>query len=217
MSKKLLSLALALVMSLSLCIPAFALETSSESKDTDPYAELYADIYNQLEAQNALYLYDDFVQMLVPANDNYYPATRSTSNTSTSYDAPYGGVIHYFNDYTYQGDRGYKECTIVYMDKQDTKDYLADQYGNVGDLVGCVLGFVPGWIPTVIGLASLSNVVTNIYSKKSIKAAGGYAKVSTIYDSISGSSPTVAVGWDNYSQIVMNDYTARDVSVAIGM
>lgn len=63
----------------------------------------------------------------------------------------------------------------------------------------------------MISLSSLSNVVTNIYSKKSIQAAGGYAKVSTIYDSISGCSPTVAVGWNNYSEIVMDYNNARDV------
>ena len=207
MKKKLTALFLAMVMCMTMSAPAFAVETMVED---DPYAELKASIYRQLEAQNALHHYEIHVAALIPQESNVAPM----SVTAGPWNAPDGGVLTYSYDWTYRDESGYVENEISYMDKNATLAYQAGEYGTWSALLFAVLGVAAGdtIFNPILGAMSIGDAGQTVASRLSIDAADGYGKVSVAYDSISGAESEVAVGWDTYPTVTLNWSSAYDIS-----
>ena len=205
MKKKLTALFLALVMCMTMSAPALAVET-------DPYADLRESIYLQLEAQDALHLYDDFVKVLIPNEGISLMAETGYDDIVDSWPAEYGGVLHYTVDYTYRGEDGFKEYVISYMDYDNSYYYVLQETGfSFGDIIVGLLGEIPYYFGDAISFAaSTGSGYISIHSSESITNAHGFAKVVTIYDSISDTDASVASGWEDHTTIILRDTSARD-------
>lgn len=202
-SKRLLSFSLCLVSIISLSPTAFA-----QSASVDPYVELRLSIYRQLEAQGTLYLYEHFENMFIPQN-----TTAITRNTQNWY-APNGGVLHYKYDWTYRDESGYVESTATYMDINTTNQYLADQFSTLKELLSFIFGAIikNDTLQLLIAIYGGCTLIEDIYSRESIRKAGGYGRVGVVYDSISGVTSTVVVGWETYPMVTLNCDSAYNIS-----
>lgn len=202
--KKVTSLIMALVLCLSLSIPAFAADQESDavvkevtenliqSEIQQQEEKVWCDLYRQLEAQNALGLMDAFKQILSSRIENQVRAKYNTaltvkkSNADNSYYFPNGGYVVYtsFN----------ANVVDTYLIPKDAQDYLIDNSYTVGDIIEGVVSFIPGG--QIVAVAALMQVITNNSAKRSIKAADGYAEVLAI---VSGAeSGTYVSGWNNH-------------------
>ncbi len=131
-----------------------------------------------------------------------------------TWNAPDGGVLRYSYDWTYRGESGYVDVNATYMDKETTNAFLANSYGTYGALVMGILGAVLGKTvagPYFTGL-SIYQAANDSLTRYYIGEANGYGKVSAVYDSISGGSSVVVVGWDTYPTVELNRDDAYDIS-----
>lgn len=219
MKKKMMSLALAMVMCMSLCVPAFAVE--SDPIFTGPYAELKTSIYQQLKAQNKLDHFELQLAALLPQENK---TTRASRNTQSWY-APNGGELCYMYDYTYRGEKGYVAASATYMAPNDTNAYLANDFGTVGSLVSGVTGIAVDQISKKIDMfeflgdispyfttLSIVGLAQNALERKSIDDADGYSKLCVVYDSISDEYSKVIVGWDTHPYVTLDWPSAYNVS-----
>ena len=201
MKKKLTALFLALVMCMTMSAPAFAAET-------DPYADLRESIYLQLEAQDALHLYDDFVEVLIPKTNN----TRSMNGVVYSTNAVNGGILHYCVDETYRGEDGTKIYNIQYLNEKASKDYIINAATpNWKDVVLHYLGKVPGFFGTVFTMASESETFLESYGIADIISADYFGKIVSIYDPFSDVIASVATGWHDHCRVELNNSDAYDI------
>lgn len=211
--KKLFAMILAAAMCLSLCVPALALESTPTF--TGPYAELKTSIYRQLEAQNKLEHFDLQLAAIIPQE----LGTSAKSRSATTWNAPNGGVLCYTYDWTYRDEDGYVENVTTYMTPSVTNAYLADDFGT---LYALIAGVVSNGLS---GLSTISPFITTVgiiglaedwLVKQSINNADRYGKLSVVYDSISGGTSTVLVGWDTHPTASLNWPSAYDVSFTFG-
>ena len=202
LAKRTISIFILLALVISLTPSVFALEN-------DPDRELRAEIYRQLEAQDALYMYDVFVEMLITDVQGNSDVS-AYSNGSYSWNAPNGGVLHYKQDWTYRDESGYTEHISSYLDESKTDKFFAGKFGTLEAVIIGILGFVPdyGFYIAGLGVASLFN---DYVLKTQVDAAGGYIRIATVYDSISGKTSQVAAAWDTYSKVTLNNSKAYEV------
>lgn len=198
--KKLFSFVLSVIMLVTM-LPINAMGTEIN----DPYADLRESIYIQLDAQDALHLYDHFITILVPDSQT------NARSTNTTWTAPNSGVLSYTYDYTYRGEDGYVNSIICYMDINDANAYLAGEYFSHGDVVMLLLGYIPGYVSGLISLMGAVSIGERALARSSIDNAGGYGKLASVYDSISGTSTSVIVGWDNYPTVSLNNSSAYNI------
>jgi hypothetical protein len=219
MKKKIMSLALALVMCLTLAVPAFAVE--SDPVFTGPYAELKTSIYQQLKAQHKLEHFELQLAALLPQENK---TTRAVSSTQSWY-APNGGELCYMYDYTYRGENGYVATSTTYMAPTDTNACLANKYGTVGSVISAATGIAVGKLSKKIAMFEFLGDITPAFTtlsvigilndrlvRKSIDDADRYSKLCVVYDSISGGYSKVLVGWDTHPTVTLNWPSAYNVS-----
>lgn len=213
--KKFISLVLSCAMVLSLCIPAFAAET--DPVFTGPYADLKTSIYQQLKAQNKL----DHFELQLAAVLPQEVSTQSTSRVTRSWNAPKGGVLCYTYDWTYRGESGYVAVSATYMDPNASNAYFAGAYGTVGALIEAIAGPVIGKIPMLQFMGDLSPIfitigiaqaIQDLAVREHVRAAGGYGRLSVVYDSISGGESVVLLGWNDHPTITLDWDGAYNIS-----
>lgn len=193
------------------CVAMFlaCISVVAAAKVEDPYADIKASIYQQLEMQNALHHYEIHVAELIP--DESQIQLMNTNNQS--WDAPNGGTLFYSYDWTYRGEDGYVDVESIYYDEAGTNKFLAGEYSVWRELVefsiGQYLAYKLG--NTIMAGVSVIGILEAGMVRSSIEAAGNHAKVSNVYDSISGTCSTVAIGWDSYSTVTLNRSDAYDV------
>lgn len=164
MKRRLLSLITTVCIFVSIMTPCFA---ASPQQDEQPVTQealnaeiedrldiVMADVYRQLEEQDALVLLDVYeqvmrghVEMAVYAkyglpvkNSNSTEMTNSDDDKRTYF--PNGAITHYYAPMPY----GYKptELTTTYYSQSDTKDYLLSGAGfSIESIMELILGFVP--------------------------------------------------------------------------
>lgn len=222
MKKKLTALFLAVVMCMTMSVPAFAVE--SDPVFTGPYAELKTSIYQQLKAQNKL---EHFELHLAALNleESETASVYSTSEDLGPWNAPSGGVLCYTYDWTYRGEDGYVANTITYMTPNETYAYLADDYGTLGKLISAITGIAVGELAEKIEMFAFLKDITpifvtldiiglaeDVFVRASIDNADDYSKLSVVYDSISGQETKVLIGWDTHPTVTLNRTDAKHVS-----
>lgn len=211
LTKKLLSVMLSLAV-FTTCVPAaFAMQAQPD----DPYAELKEAIYRQLEAQGALQHYELHLAALIPQEDGISPMSTS----SRSWRAPNGGILCYTYDWTYRNEKGYVDSVQTYLDYAATTDLLNGELNTVDNLLSLFYPNPLDGIP-ILGqfwdIIGYTNFAMNMMARNSINQAGGYARISTVYDSISGGSSTTIVGWESYPTATLNRDDAYNVTFVYG-
>lgn len=213
--KKFISLVLSCAIVLSLCIPAFASET--DPVFTGPYADLKTSIYRQLKAQNKLDHFELQLAALLPQE----ASTQSTSRVTRSWNAPKGGVLCYTYDWTYRGESGYVAVSATYMDPNASNAYFAGAYGTVGALIEALAGIVVDKIPMfayleefgiLFAIISVAPAAENLTYRENVRAAGGYGRLSVVYDSISGGESVVLLGWNDHPTVTLDWDGAYNIS-----
>lgn len=213
--KKFISLVLSCTIVLSLCIPAFAAE--NDPVFTGPYADLKTSIYRQLKAQNKLDHFELQLAALLPQE----ASTQSTSRVTRSWNAPKGGVLCYTYDWTYRGESGYVAVSATYMDPNASNAYFGGSYGTVGALIEAIAGVAVDNIPMFAFMGSfgkffaaigIAQAAQDLASRKSVESAGGYGRLSVVYDSISGGESVVLLGWSDHPTVTLDWDGAYNIS-----
>ena len=89
---------------------------------------------------------------------------------------------------------------------------MAGNFGTIRAVIIGVLGFVPEYVfSKLLAAAGLASAYQDYYARKSVEEAGGYARCSVIYDSISGGTSTVISGWDTRPYAELDYSSAYDV------
>lgn len=188
---------------------------------TGPYADIKATVYHQLKEQGMLEHFELQLAALIPQESE----TASPYRYTNSWNAPNGGVLCYTYDWTYRGEDGYVACCRIYMDQNDTNAYLAGDFGSVGDLISAVADIgvstlaskIPmfsflGTLSSIFAAAEVVSLLEDIIARNSINNADGYAKLSVVYDSISGGYSKVLLGWDTHPTVTLDWPDAYNVS-----
>ena len=213
MKKKLVSLLLALVMCMTLCIPAFAneaglIESSRVSQEEQIRAEIqkreeaqFNNIYEQLKAQDALKFFDAYKRALRPGIEASVRAEFGEAKVTrdTTYDCPHGAVLVYYDPVT--------RCnmSITYLNKDDTSAYVMDGAEfSAETLVLAILGVakLPASLaPFAYVLAAAS--IANSLSVSQIKKADGYAMIINAEDPVEGSRASTVGGWRDHTSVTV--------------
>ena len=208
MKKKLAALFLALVMCMTMSAPAFAVESTSVAAMEKAAHEdaVRADIMRQLEAQDAMELYDAFESYFLPEETSSY----GTYATPVRYYAPQGGVTSFKREVEYRGEDVTYEYAISHYDFDDSEALLSHRSTGIGvwkffqELFGSELSQIEEALPKWAYVLLCAANVASGFSKSLVEDAGGYACSVTVdsYDSCA----TVVAGWDEYPYAVI-DYT----------
>ena len=133
------------------------------------------DVYQQLDAQDALVLLDLYRQILEPeiradVMEKYGLSAVSTETTRISgqktYSLPYGGVITYLSEFD---DYAPTEVVATYLDRDRAYDYIFlgknDTTTDTDFVVGTIIQEAVGNIPYVSGIANIKTpcVIALIY------------------------------------------------------
>lgn len=211
LTKKLFSVMLSLAV-FTACVPA---AFAAQSQPDDPYAELKESVYRQLEAQGALQHYELHLAELIPQEDGISPMSTS----SRSWRAPKGGILCYTYDWTYRNEDGYVDSVQTYLDHAATTELLNGKLNTADNLLGLFYPNPFDGIP-ILGqfwsILSYTDFAMNMMARNSINQAGGYARISTVYDSISESGSTIITGWDSYPVATLNRDDAYNVTFVYG-
>lgn len=210
MKKKLTALFLALVMCMTVCAPAFAIDknmTITPTTHSDSKEAIRAEIRRQLEAQDAMELYDAFVDILAPYDN--MSQTYGMNATPVSYYAPQGGVTGFKREVVYRGELVTYEYAVSHFDLEDS-EALLDHSSNfllwdfLNSLFGSSLSSLEDSLGAWVTLLLKTATVAADFSEDLVEDAGGYARCVTVdsYDSCA----TVVTGWENYPYAVI-DYT----------
>lgn len=203
MIKKLTSLALALVMCLSLCVPAFAstkIERQIQAEIQQEEERIWANVYQQLEAQDALSLMETVQEALRPdieANVRARYGVNVSTYAATSYRFPNGGYVAY---------RSTLGTNVIKMglNQEDTKTLLIDNTYSVSGIFLALMGTMPAF-GLWFGAIGVAQAVANYTAKKDIDAANGYSTVLYV-EADDGDRGTVISGWYSYSTLNIHDY-----------
>lgn len=198
MKKRLWSVVLTLAMCMSLSVPAFA--TESEISESQIMAEIqkmeevvWADLYRQLEMQDALGLIDLFKAELRPeiearvmskyGKESLSLATRATD---MKYTFTNGGYVAYTSLNAYVLKTFY---TPAQVDKYLKKD------NTIGDIFEALLGEIPN-IGTFFDAFFAAKAILDDMGMKEIEEAGGYGMTMQIRGGTEDA--TYIYGWFDY-------------------
>jgi len=232
MSKKLLSLALALVMSLSLCIPAWAAtqnstteiitENTIQTQIQQEEARIFSSVYSQLKAQDALGLMDIYKEILIPeieasVRSEYGPVvnSRSAVNSSSAYTYALnrGGAIGYTSTLgatvlnTYLTPSQYAEYagdeSIVPYDF-----FLSTALAGIGKKIAgddeILAATIGGW-GTVYSLFCVLKTYVDAGARRSVARADFYALIIDVSASGGPETGSVMIGWKTHSNATIPD------------
>ena len=209
--KKLTAFVLALAMTVGLTQGAFAAELKSEETIEEQIQaeiqarteEMYTLVYGQLEAQNAVGMIDDFMEIFIPEIEFEVMQKYGmgivpySTNGNRIFTFTYGGMVHYR---TQSGN----EIIAVYCDKEDTEAYIAKRDKvSVRDILLNVLSYVPEYGDYFDAISKLDAAV-DAAVKQDIKDADGYARIISMHDS-DGKEVSTAFGWDTYPTATYSD------------
>ena len=218
MKKKLTALFLALVMCMTMSAPAFAVESTSVAAMEKAAHEdaIRAEIMRQLEAQDAVHLYDAFEAIFLPDETSQ---TYGTYANTVRYYAPDGGSTYFTRPYTYRGENGTYTYLIHHLDAEATQLLLEDINSEM-ELIQFLDGLYGLWgnitnpfsIPTIQDMLADAGkeylikmkILALDFSADLIHEANDYARVVTVEGSIDGSYATVAAGWEDYPYAVID-------------
>ncbi len=170
------------------------------------------DVYQQLDAQDALVLLDLYRQILEPeiradVMEKYGLSAVSTETTRISgqktYSLPYGGVITYLSEFD---DYAPTEVVATYLDRDRAYDYIFlgknDTTTDTDFVVGTIIQEAVGNIPYVSGIANILFFLESLADssiKSSISSANGYAKVINTRSREFNTSASVVTGWSTHN------------------
>ena len=201
-----------IILIICLFVSSFSVVVYAE-ETVDLYALEREMIYSQLEAQNALHLYDHFVNILIPTTSD--SSDQGIRANGFPYSAPNGAVLGYKYDYTYRGEDGFVYSVINYMLPDNTAAYFRGDSPTVGSIVYDVIGSYPSAFSFMFDYFALVSGAELIQAGWSVEAADGYGKICTAYDSISDSAPTVVVGWADHPTVVAPRSDAYEITIRI--
>lgn len=227
MKKRLLSLITTVCIFGSIMTPCFAVSPQQEEQPItqealnaeieDRLEIVMADVYRQLEEQDALVLldvYKDLMRSQVTQSIYYkynIPLTinngiEATPAANGSHRADYGAVSHYFAPMPY----GYEptELTTVYFDQDRTEAYLLkDEEFIMSMILDAALDNVWSKIfgatvaAQISALTSIPTIV-ELSIRANIEAADRKAMIIYSYSHEFDTSATVTTGWESYPIIV---------------
>lgn len=219
MKRRFLSFLLALAMCLPLCVPAFAadLNVSDELMEKRIQAEIqsekeriFASVYEQLEAQDALSLMDIYVEILTPKIEASVLASygvKTASTRASSYRFANGGTL------------GYNSISdSVVLDTYYTKDqYTAYCNANADVEDGSSpisISNILSWLykhaklsedtrETINGWGAIFKVLVKAQgmvddaAQDSVARAGGFANIISVSAAGGSETGTTVIGWKN--------------------
>lgn len=200
--KRFISTLLSFVMMLTLCVPAIATDTMEsdieaeiEAKIQARKAEIFNEVYQQLEAQNALSHMSAYEKILAPEIEMSVLAEYGISTYDAKYTAPYGGLVAYTIDGVDFG--------ITYLDQMNSYYYILDTNSfHASDIIASILGYIPvigGVFSAIFSLAS----IVNARALSSIKSCQGYAKIINTHDRYNGTDSSVVTGWTGHPIMII--------------
>ena len=221
--KKIMSLLLSLVMVASLTMPAYAMDTSSdyqseamalkiqqEIKETEDL--VWADLYNQLAAQDALDGIEYFKEARRPriAEKVYakYSLNESRAATSRQYYFPNGGMV------CYNGSLNTENVELCMTKEQTLQNYFSGQRVSYTDYIAIVLGFIPGL--QIMTLAGTCNIILRNLAENNIVNAGYYTRLLYISWGAGAEQGCYAYGWDDHPYCYLNNDSYVVTSVHYG-
>lgn len=185
MKKNVISSILAATMALSLSAPAFAAEpipteAQIQAEIEARQEEVFADVYAQLEEQDGLAMYDNYVEILGPRIEAevlaQYETTATVSSRSTKTYAPNGGALSY-------RQTGGVEVQETYMNSADVVKFVAKKEADTSKKCG-----IAEWVEIVFDAAA-EVIISQIATQKVEQAAYTVAwnsmkKVFYLYSSV---------------------------------
>lgn len=215
--KKLTALFLAIVMCMSLCIPAFAdditaidtaeLEAVIQAEIEAEKARIFADVYAQLAEQNATGLMDTYIEILTPKIEvnvrTQYGENLVTPMEDDGYRFPNGGTIGYVNSLgatvldTYMTPNQVEEYISPTLLSEDLLTALEFVIGPA--MVG--LGVVIGEWGIVYSLLADFTTRSTIAQGKSVIAAGSYANIINVCTASEQGS--TMIGWSSHPRVTV--------------
>ena len=157
--------------------------------------QVWEDLYNQLEAQDALGGIEYFKNALRPEirkviYERYGVeefTTLSTNNPTFMYYFPNGGAVSYTGSLN-------TENIILFLNEEGTKLYYFDNTFTFGDLITAVVSF--GFV--LVGYNALAKLAMNYATKQEVEDNGFYSKVMSISWGAGAESGTYIYAWDNH-------------------
>ena len=216
--KKSISFVLVLVLVFTASIYGYAEESSVEleksvleRKIEAAKAKEYAELYRQLDEQNALEFMNQFIAVLDPQIEAEVKLLNENSNSAS---------MHSTNDYRLTfldgGVTGYRNSIganilSTYILPEASEKYIVEESTlTIGALVAIFLGYIPAWGSAMAGLFSLALTVTASQSS-SIQAADGYAQVMNISDAAGIEAASYVRGWTTYPIVTLSTEGAYDI------
>ncbi len=208
--KKLTALGLALAMTVGLVQGVFAAEPKSEESIEDRIQarteEMYDLVYGQLEAQNAVDMIDDFMEIFIPEIEFEVMQKYGMgivpygTNGNRIFMFTHGGAVRYRTE---SGN----EILATYLDEGDTTSYLLQKnditlreifVGVMGEYFdGTAFG---AWFKVI----SAIDIAVDLAVRNDIQSAGGYARIIAIEDPDAG-PVVVTYGWYTYPTVTYSD------------
>lgn len=211
--KRLFAIILAFSFCLTLCTPAFAAERGDLRKtiitEAKRYDKTYQAVYEQLAAQDALEMLDDFMSILSPNRADAITANRGDDDEIPNIKAVYGGSVQY----VYQSGYETKEVSVECMDYNNTYYYVLNPTTtsvSAKSILLTILGYVP-YLSYALSLAQEIQAIINQSARNDIYYAGGYGQITTIYNRTTQESSSVVTGWHSHPWINVDVYRPRDV------
>ena len=138
---------------------------------------------------------DDFMEIFAPEIEfeimqKYNQVVPYSVNATQRFHFPNGGMVHY------ETESG-NEIVATYYDKKDTEKYIQGrQKVTVRDVLLEILGEIPEYGKYFDALSLILTVI-DLSVEADIDNAGGYARITSIYDPDSG-MVSAAFGWTTY-------------------
>ena len=218
--RKVMSLILALVMIMSLTIPAYATDLAPDDMEAKIQREIevaeervWEDLYNQLAAQDALDGMEYFKEALRPEIEatvraKYNNVNLSSAVTTLQYNFPNGGMI------CYDGTLN-TENIVLYMTREQTLEYYWETTKvTFADYVILVLGSIPGSF--MLFISSIGNLILKDIAEKNLEETDLYARLLCISWGAGAEQACYAYGWDTYPYGYVYDDNAVVTGVYYG-
>ncbi len=209
--RKAMSLILALVMIMSLTIPAYATDLATDDMEAKIQREIevaeervWEDLYNQLAAQDALDGMEYFKEALRPEIESavrakYSDVGLSCAATTLQYNFPNGGMVCYDGALNTQN-------IVLFMTREQTLEYYWETTGvTFADYVEFVIGLIPG--TQMLLIAAAGKIILRDIAQDNLEKTNLYARLLHISWGAGAEQATYAYGWDTYPYgYVYDDY-----------
>lgn len=211
--KRLTSLALAISMFFALSSTALAAETERTQREAmitaeieAMEAEVYAEVYRQLEAQDGLHMLETYMAIFEPkiqaAVETKYGYSTASARATAQYDAPNGGRVTYTMV-------GLTEVEEYYMDKESTANVLELAGKKVSFWEFCRVAFGEASANVWQKAASYSftslMIAMNTLPTEKINAYVGYAYTINTYEPTTPATYSITMAWTTYPTIKIDN------------